>query len=399
MGQCVVCDQDPTGVGASIIGKYSTAAGAGSIAIGSNSHTQSTALNSIAMGTMVKAVAGMSITIGNGSSTQNMLINDKQHTLMVGFNSSQPTLFVGRSSAYNKTGKIGIGNVTNPLHKLHIKADVDEPASVLIAPDMWSREALANLFLGNDYHGITASETLGLIFNTQKDYYFPDGKISINTSTPPTARDMLLTVKGHQIIYGPNASLYFGDDKNTIAGYGKYGIEYYDGGLNFWIPFEGKIGRFMNYVLFLNDEGNIGINDPKPTNRLSVNGTVLFHDDEDQYLSVGNQKLIFGSERFNITAAFNGKILANEIEVNTESWSDYVFEDDYLLIPIEEVETFITKNKHLPGVPSEKEVVQNGINLGEMDAILLKKIEELTLYVIQLSNELDEVKQQYTQTK
>jgi hypothetical protein len=396
---CVVCDQVPTGTGASIIGKYSTADGAGSVAIGSNTHTLSTALNSIAIGTMVKTIAGKSIVIGCGTSSQYMLTNNIQESLIIGFNSNKPTLFVSRSGGYNKTGKVGIGNVTNPQHKLHIKADAGEQASVLIAPDTWNIGAQASLLLGNNYYGVKVDERIGLIFKTQKDYYFSEGRVSLNTSSSPTASDMFLTVKGNQIIYGPNASLFFGDDLNTISGYGKYGIEYQNGGLNFWIPWEGKEGRFMNYVLFLNDDGNVGINDPEPAAKLSVNGTVLFYNDDNQYLSVGENKLVFGSRKFNITAAFNGNILANEIEVSTDSWSDYVFEEDYLLIPIEEVEDFIKENKHLPGVPSENEVIEEGINLGEMDAILLKKIEELTLYVIKLKKELDKVQQQNPQTK
>jgi hypothetical protein len=56
-----------------------------------------------------------------------------------------------------------------------------------------------------------------------------------------------------------------------------------------------------------------------------------------------------------------------------------------------EVEAFINKNKHLPDVPSESEVLENGINLGEMDALLLQKIEELTLYVIELEKKLEEL--------
>jgi hypothetical protein len=114
---------------------------------------------------------------------------------------------------------------------------------------------------------------------------------------------------------------------------------------------------------------------------------------------VGNRQVVFGSENFDVNTYVNGKIWANEIEVTTDRWSDYVFEDNYLLIPIDEVEAFIKANKHLPGVPSEKEVTDKGINLGEMDAILLKKIEELTLYVIELKKELEEVKQQQAQTK
>jgi hypothetical protein len=59
---------------------------------------------------------------------------------------------------------------------------------------------------------------------------------------------------------------------------------------------------------------------------------------------------------------------------------------------IDEVDAFIKANGHLPNVPSEKEVTENGVNLGEMDAILLEKIEEMMLYIIQLKNEKEELK-------
>ncbi|MCK9204704.1 MAG: hypothetical protein M0P58_09770 [Bacteroidales bacterium] len=88
----------------------------------------------------------------------------------------------------------------------------------------------------------------------------------------------------------------------------------------------------------------------------------------------------------------NGKIDATEIEVKLAAWSDYVFKPNYNLMPLQEVENFIGQNKHLPGVPSETEVLQKGNNLGEMDAILLQKIEELTLYVIDLKKENDALK-------
>lgn len=83
----------------------------------------------------------------------------------------------------------------------------------------------------------------------------------------------------------------------------------------------------------------------------------------------------------------SGKVWAKEIEVKANLWADEVFKDNYKLMSLEEVEKFIGQNKHLPEVPAEKEVVENGINLGQMDALLLKKIEELTLYVIELKKE------------
>jgi hypothetical protein len=88
-----------------------------------------------------------------------------------------------------------------------------------------------------------------------------------------------------------------------------------------------------------------------------------------------------------------GKLATKEICVNTTStWCDYVFENGYNLRGIKELEAFLQKNKHLPDVPTEKEVKTNGYNLTEMDAILLKKIEELTLYIIKQQKEIDNLK-------
>ena len=87
--------------------------------------------------------------------------------------------------------------------------------------------------------------------------------------------------------------------------------------------------------------------------------------------------------------AVKGKIIAQEVEITMNGWADYVFNDDYVLKQLDEVEKFIKTNKHLPDVPSEAEVLKSGINLGEMNATLLQKIEELTLYVIDLKKKND----------
>jgi hypothetical protein len=92
--------------------------------------------------------------------------------------------------------------------------------------------------------------------------------------------------------------------------------------------------------------------------------------------------------------AVEGKIGAREVNVTTTSWSDHVFSKDYQLRPLNEVQKFITENHHLPDVPSEKEVLANGQNLGEMNALLLKKIEELTLYLIEQKNEILALRQE-----
>ncbi len=89
-------------------------------------------------------------------------------------------------------------------------------------------------------------------------------------------------------------------------------------------------------------------------------------------------------------------ILTEKVKVaikNSTQWSDFVFDKDYKLAPLSEIESYITKNKHLPGIPSAQEVVKNGIDLGEMDAKLLQKIEELTLHIIKLEKEVNILKE------
>lgn len=80
--------------------------------------------------------------------------------------------------------------------------------------------------------------------------------------------------------------------------------------------------------------------------------------------------------------AVNGKIRTKEVKVEAANWPDYVFEDDYKSMALPELKKFIVKHKHLPEIPSAKEVEASGANLGEMNKLLLKKVEELTLIVI-----------------
>jgi len=93
-----------------------------------------------------------------------------------------------------------------------------------------------------------------------------------------------------------------------------------------------------------------------------------------------------------VKLAVNGKVNCKEVEVTLTGWSDFVFNSDYKLRNLYDVENFIAQNKHLPDVPSATEVMTKGSNLGEMDAVLLQKIEELTLYMIDLKKENDALK-------
>jgi hypothetical protein len=97
--------------------------------------------------------------------------------------------------------------------------------------------------------------------------------------------------------------------------------------------------------------------------------------------------------------AVNGSVIAKELIIDARaiSWSDFVFNQDYDLMPLDGLEKSIQQNKHLPGIPSEKEIKENGIVIGEFQAKLLQKIEELTLYVIHLNKENEILKNRVTE--
>jgi hypothetical protein len=112
-----------------------------------------------------------------------------------------------------------------------------------------------------------------------------------------------------------------------------------------------------NPNMILSDTGNLGINTLNPDEKLTV----------------------------------IGKIHAQEVRIDLNFPApDYVFANDYKLKSLKEVEEFITKNNHLPEIPSAKEIEKNGLMLAEMNMNLLKKMEEMTLYIIEMNKKLEE---------
>jgi len=82
--------------------------------------------------------------------------------------------------------------------------------------------------------------------------------------------------------------------------------------------------------------------------------------------------------------AINGSAIATQMVVKLQTnWPDYVFKKDYRLPALQEIKTYIDQNHHLPEVPSEQQIAKDGLNLGEMNKLLVKKVEELTLYLIE----------------
>lgn len=121
--------------------------------------------------------------------------------------------------------------------------------------------------------------------------------------------------------------------------------------------------------------GNVGIGNftSAPTHKLTVMGNVKVISSTASS-SVPDQPLV----------SIEGQLQATSILVPTFKWCDYVFDADYTLSPLDSVASFIEHNGHLPEVPSESEAIQNGLDLAEMNLILLKKVEELTLYLIEM---------------
>lgn len=115
-----------------------------------------------------------------------------------------------------------------------------------------------------------------------------------------------------------------------------------------------------NALVISGTNGNIGIGVPNPANKLDVNGTIH----------------------------------SREVKVDLTGWSDFVFKKEYDLPTLEEVEKHIVEKGHLENIPSEEDVLKNGINLGEMNTKLLQKIEELTLYTIEQNKKIQKLQEE-----
>ena len=89
-----------------------------------------------------------------------------------------------------------------------------------------------------------------------------------------------------------------------------------------------------------------------------------------------------------------GGILTDKVKIiHSSDWPDYVFSSDYLLMPLSDLKAFVTEKHHLPDVPSENDIMAEGIEIGDMQSILLKKIEEMTLYILQQQEQIDKLEQ------
>ncbi len=137
--------------------------------------------------------------------------------------------------------------------------------------------------------------------------------------------------------------------------------------------------------------------DGSSSNVLQITGNQSTSGDATVAGTVKAQKIIVGTQApvgnySGYMLGVDGDIVGRKLIAETSDWADYVFAPDYQLRPLTDVAGFIAANHHLPDVPTTEEVKKNGVDLGEMNAKLLRKVEELTLYVLQQQKEIDALK-------
>lgn len=183
----------------------------------------------------------------------------------------------------------------------------------------------------------------------------PQGSLDIFTSNN-TATTPLLSFRSNFHITGNYGMIRFGDYTQTTD-YQKGAIIYESVGTS---------ARGKLHLALENTDGT---------------GSVTLSDAKLTVLSNGNVGI--GTTSPSDLLSVNGKIRAHEIKVETTNWPDYVFDNNYKPLSLMELEKFTQVHKHLPGIPTAKEVEKEGVDLGNMNKILVQKIEELTLHLIQ----------------
>ena len=399
----------------------------------------------MAMGMYAHSQNAYGITIGRGLSSIKPLSNTTSG-IMLGMYSNVPTLYISPSNGENRTGKVAIGNVTSPSAKLHIAGDGVENADILLASTGTNKSVIQ--FRSSD-NNITVGSDNVMKFNAPNMYFYPTGQVVVNGAFRTTGSITLSSLAGtssNVLVVGSNGRLSSVEYSTFYDNLGNHTAEQN-------INLNGK--KIVNGTsgtggIFVSTGGNvrIGTGTTAPTNALEVNGTTVstklkisglasstqkvltvgtggqvsstdvstFADNMGDHIATqninlngnkivgssastnglfvganGNVRIGAGSGNPGNALEVNGIVRSKEVLVEITGWSDFVFEEDYKLMSLAEVEQFVKQHGHLPDVPSANEVEENGIGLGEMNALLLQKIEEMTLHLIEMEKRIKEL--------
>jgi hypothetical protein len=260
-----------------------------------------------------------------------------------------------QTNNFPQDGGVGIGTV-NPIGKLDVRGNTFIGTSDLVIGATGSFIQIdQGAASGNTYSQIRAFNNGG---NSVTDLVLQNGtgNVGIGAVNPTQKLDIVgnILLRNMSNVAGAGTSIFFssydsGHPGPRISSY----LDNAEGINSQSRLILSSYGRGYNDELTLMN-GNVGIGTITPSDRLSV----------------------------------NGNIRAKEVKVEVTNWPDYVFKQDYDLLKLADVKAYIDQNHHLPDVPSAQEVAKEGINLGEVNAKLLKKIEELTLYLIEKDKEL-----------
>lgn len=197
-----------------------------------------------------------------------------------------------------------------------------------------------------------------------------DGSVGIGTSTPQSMLDV-------------NGQSMFRNILTVAFGAGNRSMQLRDNGLYFSRTSDGQ------YASKIIADGTMHYH-TRSDHRFYADGTEVMSIFESGRVGIGTVNV----NDVNFKLFVETGIRTRKIKVDQVNWPDYVFHNNYVLRPLSEVESFIKKYQHLPEVPSAAQVTADGIDLGDNQAVLLKKIEELTLYLIEQKKEIEVLKKE-----